>query len=130
MPTEEQTLYEVPLPAIVGATHIGDPAKPGSRVTGAPSQKYPILRDLAASPAQITVEVDTELRRYIGAIKMVTEGTTGDGSRLILVPSLGPLPGQRQSERIAQSRDASVPLPKIIAFRVLKIEVTKLPAVL
>jgi hypothetical protein len=107
MPIESPTLYEVPLPTIVGATHVGDPTKVGSRVSGPPSQKYPILRDLADSPAQITIEVDTESRRFVGVIQSISEGRG-----LSSPPAL----------YFSDPSPNSVNLTKIIAFRVLKIE--------
>lgn len=111
MPEVQQSpdLHQVPLPTTIGCSKIGDPNTPGSRVTGAPSQKYPILRDLEASPARVTLEVDTESKRVTGILKHIADGRgVVDPPRLVL----------EETPRVT----TSVYLTKIIAFRVLKVE--------
>lgn len=109
-------LHEVPLPTMIGASHIEEPTKPKSRVTGAPSQKFPIIRDLAASPATITIEIDTEKKRQEGVIESISRGDRGQYLH-IKGPKADP----------GRSRGAQILLQDIIAFRVLKVEVEELP---
>lgn len=129
MPEDQQIkLYEVPLPVTVGGSYLSNTRKgvnSSGRIAGPPSITYPILRDLANAPATVTIEIDTKQNRFVGVIdhiepaRSTARSDTSNPERLVVR-------SPARSERL-RPIDHRISLGDVIAFQVLKIEVTEFP---